>query len=290
MNASNVIIQKNNIERFSNKKKHLVKKEKKIKNNSSDVEPTFRESYVAAADCVNSIKEATSNEIGPSPNDPNASDYGSFNYLGACNWDKYNDMKISSSKLDSCESCPVNDWGTIKDSTNQCKAWCASVPGCNAFSKKGDICSFHNQAFYTKPTIEEDTYIKKPGTNDEWIERKGQKIPNKFMNRHHLYKYSYNNLSTQKIKDGYPYYPQPYLKGISPDFATFKNSSVEECKEVCRDDDKCEGVTFNHWNNECTMKKRAVNGQINTKNSKGTTSYICESNKPYHNKFPKDWY
>ncbi|VVU95583.1 hypothetical protein CPAV1605_1335 [seawater metagenome] len=289
MNTNVIIQNNNNIERFSNKKRHLVKQPKKDESKEK-VEPTFREAYVAATDCVNSIRESTSNEVGPSPNDPSADQYGPFSYLGACNWDKFKNMKVSSSKLDSCPGCPVNDWGTISDTTNECKAWCASVPGCNAFTQKDNICSFHNQAYYTKPTIQEDTYIKKPGTNDKWIMKKDEKIPNDFMNRHHSYKYKYNNLSTQKIKDGYPYYPQPYLKGISPDFATFKNSTVDQCKSVCASDKQCEGVTFNHLNNECTMKRKVLNGEYNTQKSKGNTTYICESSKPYHNKFPKDWY
>lgn len=282
MPLGNVIIHKNNsIERFT--KNHMD--HHFPRSETPKYKPSYRQVYESASDCVDALKNLGP-EKNPLPNDPSASDYGAFKYKSNCNWDKFNNMKISESKLNSCESCPVNYMGTITGDAETCQNWCSTTPGCTAFTKKGDKCDLRNQTYYTHPTIQEDTYIKKAGTN-EWVVKKDEKIPNYFRNRHNNNKHIYNNVSTQNVPEGTPYFPQPYLRGLSPDFATFKNSSVESCKQVCANDNECSGFTFNHLNNECTMKRLALNGQYNTSEAMGHTSYVCDGYKQYHPKLPK---
>lgn len=285
-NVINNVISNVQIEKFKNNRCGSKVDKKKL-NKKSNNNASFRKSFVSDTNCS---ANRNTNSSDPEPNDPNAESYESFSYLGSCEWDKFDNMSLSSSKLGSCSGCPVNSMGIIDGDRDSCKSWCSSVPGCTAFTMKNNKCALRTQAYYTKPTMDEDTYLKKAGSNNEWIEKKNQKIPNDFRNRKKAHQYNYNNLSTQKIEDGYPYYPQPYLKGLSPDFPTFKNSSVKQCKEVCANDPECGGVTFNHRNNDCTLKRNVLNGDYNTQKSKGHTTFVCEKEAPYHNKFPKDWY
>ncbi len=271
MYHSNVIITRahlNNVENFKGVKS---KPSKPGKNNKKI---SFRKMFQSEIDCVDNIKDAINKNI-PEPVDSISSTNKPFEFKGSCNWEQNHDLNISSSKLGNCSGCPINDMGSIKASPKECKKWCGSVPGCNAITTENGRCYFRNQAYYTEPSIDEDSYFKSLNDSNKWIVKENRKIPNSTMNKKHQYHYQYNNLAENDTEQ-YPYYPQPYQKGLSPDYATLEKSSVKDCKNECSKNEDCTGFTFNHRNKQCTMKRHVINGEVDNKSSKCRTSYICD--------------
>jgi hypothetical protein len=276
MYKTNVIINRsyrNSIENFKEEKKE--KKEKKEKScNSVNNNVSFRKRYQSELECIDGMKDIIESKI-PQPVDSISSTNGEFEFKGSCAWEKNDNMSISTSKLGSCPGCPINYMGSIKASPKECKKWCGSVPGCNAITTEDGRCHFRNQAYYTEPSIDEDSYFKSLENKKKWIVKKNRKIPDSTMYKNNVYNYQYNNLSGSE-NEQYPYYPRPYQMGLSPDFASIKNSCIANCKYECKNNKDCNGFTFNHRNRECTMKKNVINGEYNTKASKGKTSYLCD--------------